>query len=156
MRVTATDGDDDVLQLLRTNAAANARAEAVTEAPDAATSSTCSAAGPVSVQSLIWGEPPCAARALGLAAAPDLLIATGCVYASDEGVWTALVHTLVQLSGPHTLVLLVHGNGAAPGAQHLRGRFYELARKHFECARVAPHHLHAQHQGCTVACLVRR
>lgn len=165
MHVIATDGDADVLQLLSANAAAN-RSRCADE-PNACGDSGVgnggdggvideATDGSLTVAPLIWGEPKCALTALGLTAPPSLILATGCVYSSDEGVWGNLVETLEQLSGPATLVVMVHGNGAAPGAQQLRGRFYELARRRFECTRVAPHHLHAQHHGCTVACLVRK
>lgn len=77
------------------------------------------------------------------------------MYGVDEGVWAALVRTLVALSDRRTLVLMAHGNGAAPGAQAMRGRFYELAGAHFACARVAPRELDPEHPGIEVHCLTR-
>ena len=135
MRVTATDGYDDVLALLAANAA--------------------SAGGAVRVQPLKWGT-PAPQQQLQLDAPPDLLMATGCVYGADVGVFEALVQTMLDLSGPHTLILMCHGNGAAPGVHRLSGPFYELAGRHFESARIAQHTLHAEHQGCQIHCLRRR
>ena len=85
-------------------------------------------------------------RAIWLAA-PDLILASGCVYGVADDVWAALVRTLAELAGPATVILLAHGNGAAPGVQQMRGRFYELlARERFAVARVEPRALHADHR----------
>ena len=62
---------------------------------------------------------------------------------------------MLALSGPSTLVLMAHGNGAAPGVHKLRGRFYELALQHFEAAQLV-HAAAADHPGCQIHCLVRR
>ena len=119
MRVVATDGDAHVLQLLEQNAARNAKE-----------------GGAVRVATLEWGTP--ARPQIGphpgdlVLAAPDLILASGCVYGVADDVWAALVRTLAELAGPATVILLAHGNGAAPGVQQMRGRFYGLlARERF-------------------------
>lgn len=140
MHVIATDGYDDVLALLSANAASAAN--------------TTSAGDAVRVAPLMWGTPS-PIRQLNLHAPPDVLMATGCVYGADTSVFEALVQTLVALSGPHTLVLMCHGNGAAPGVHRLSGPFYDLLEPHFESARIAQHTLHAEHQGCQIHCLRR-
>jgi len=95
----------------------------------------------------------------------------------------ALVATLEALSGEHTVVLLAHGNGAAPGvqarrptssaparlartrphppnlrpAQAGRGAFYEAAARTFDVLPLEPNALHAEHrESVAVHCLVRR
>ena len=145
MRVVATDGDAHVLQLLEQNAARNAKE-----------------GGAVRVATLEWGTP--ARPQIGphpgdlVLAAPDLILASGCVYGVADDVWAALVRTLAELAGPATVILLAHGNGAAPGVQQMRGRFYELlARERFAVARVEPRALHADHRrGVELHCVTRR
>jgi hypothetical protein len=73
---------------------------------------------------LKWGAPDPLGMC-GLDAPADVIVATGCVYGRDKGVWEALVGTLVALSGPGTLVVMAHGSGAAPGVHQLRGEFYQ-------------------------------
>lgn len=73
---------------------------------------------------LKWGAPD-PLGVCGLDAPADVILATGCVYGRDKGVWEALVGTLVALSGPGTLVVMAHGSGAAPGVHQLRGEFYQ-------------------------------
>jgi hypothetical protein len=68
-------------------------------------------------------------------------------------VWEALVQTLVALTNEKTLVLMGHGNGAAPGVHSMTGRFYEMASEHFEAACLAND---TEHAGCQLHCLVRR
>jgi len=55
---------------------------------------------------------------------PALVLAAGCVYGRDGGVWAALASTIARLAGPATVVLLAHGNGASPGTHAFRGGFY--------------------------------
>ena len=63
------------------------------------------------------------------------------------------METLVALSCEGTLVLMAHGNGAAPGVHSMGGRFYEMAADHFEAASLPAD---AEHPGCQIHCLVRR
>ena len=138
-------GDAHVLQLLEQNAARNAKE-----------------GGAVRVATLEWGTP--ARPQIGphpgdlVLAAPDLILASGCVYGVADDVWAALVRTLAELAGPATVILLAHGNGAAPGVQQMRGRFYELlGRERFDVARVEPRALHADHRrGVELHCVTRR
>ncbi|EOD22665.1 hypothetical protein EMIHUDRAFT_240006 [Emiliania huxleyi CCMP1516] len=90
---------------------------------------------------------------LGLGRPPDVLLAVDVVYGREERVWSALVETLVALSCEGTLVLMAHGNGAAPGVHSMGGRFYEMAADHFEAASLPAD---AEHPGCQIHCLVRR
>ena len=162
MRVHATDGDESVLSLLRTNAAANASEGAAADANGGggAVGGIGTGGGgtrAVTVHELKWGASDDPLGSLGLTRAPDLLVATGCVYGTSRDVWHALNTTLDKLSGPHTLVLLTHGIGAAPSVHHLRGDFYAQAASTFEApARVAQHTLHAEHRGCQIHALVRK
>mmetsp|Transcript_20357 Transcript_20357/g.68870 ORF Transcript_20357/g.68870 Transcript_20357/m.68870 type:complete len:129 (-) Transcript_20357:95-481(-) len=108
---------------------------------------------PVRVRRLKWGEDASPLEALGLGRPPDVLLAVDVVYGREERVWSALVETLVALSCEETLVLMAHGNGAAPGVHSMGGRFYEMAADHFEAASLPPD---AEHPGCQIHCLVRR
>ena len=103
--MVATDGDEHVMDLLRRNASSNgARDGALRACP------------------LRWGEGG-ALEACGLARPPDLVLCCDCVYGVDVQVWTALVATLTALSrGGRTLILMAHGNGAAPGVQAMLPR----------------------------------
>ena len=82
-----------------------------------------------------------------------MLLAVDVVYGREERVWAALVTTLLALSAPHTLILMAHGNGAAPGVHAMRGPFYERAAEHFDAACLAAD---AEHPGCAIHCLVRK
>ncbi len=146
--VVATDGDDVVLRLL----AANARLNALDVA-----------AAPLRVAKLEWGaDEPLASLGLGsgggaVSPLPHVILASDVVYGRDPTVWRALARTLASLSDAKTLVLLGHGNGAAPGVAELRGPFYrELERAGFACARIAQRQLHVDHLSCQLHCLVRK
>ena len=144
MRVTATDGDETVLQQLRVSAALNhARDEP-------------GARGRVLQTALLkWGaDSPI--DILDLDRPPDVVVATGCVYGREAGVWSDLVDTLVRLSGPHTLVILAHGNGAAPGVHQLRGDFYDKCAPYFFVSRAPQECLHADHPCVQLHFMVRR
>jgi len=135
MRVVATDGDARTVELIASNLERNqAEGRAV---------------------GLRWGAAD-VLGVLGLGAKPELVLATGCVYGSSAQVWDELVATLDELAGPDTLVLLVHGNGTAPGTLEMRGEFYARADKLFHVARVPQQVLHGEHDGCRVHCLLRR
>jgi hypothetical protein len=136
MEVVATDGDERTVRLIASNLERNAPA----------------GRGRARAAGLRWGDTE-AARALGLARRPELLIATGCVYGSCAEVWEALVRTMDAVAGPDTLVLLVHGNGTAPGALEMRGGFYLAAEKLFHMARVPQRLLSAEHEGCRLHCM---
>ena len=75
----------------------------------------------------------------------------------DAGVWAALVDTLEQLTGPHTLVVLAHGSGAAPGVLQMRGDFYDKCAAVFAPPVRAPAHaLAAAHPAVQLHFLARR
>ena len=147
MQVAATDGDESVLAQLRANAARNPSADS-------------GSGSALTAHLLKWGNGNCPdpLRELGLDSSgpADLLVATGCVYGRDVGVWRALVETMVALSGPGTVVLMAHGPGAAPGIHQLRGTFYEMAAPYFEIARAAQETLKADHSSCQIHMLVRK
>lgn len=138
MQVVATDGDERIVGLIESNLGRNQVASSLARATR-----------------LRWGEADAMAL-LGLNHAPEILIATGCVYGSSAEVWDALIRTLDELSGPETLVLLVHGNGTAPGTLQLRGRFYEIAEKRFRLADVPLQALASEHDGCRLHCMRKR
>ena len=147
MRVVATDGDASVLEALKANAQRDIDAEA-----SAASTTTAGLSklerGELRPHLLQWGNAESIEQVKELGGGEtstkeadgsgsfDLIIATGCVYGRESGVWQQLVDTLVALSTPnHTLVLLAHGTGAAPGTHALRGDFYALADPWFYVGR---------------------
>lgn len=151
MRTIATDGDATVLALLT----ANVNASDAQKRPAHGDGAPGGSPESVQVRQLEWSVGGDPLSALGLARAPDLLLATGCVYGASEAIFEALVATMEALAGPHTLVLMVHGNGTAPGTLEMRGAFYDLASRVFAVQRVPQHALHPDHPGCVMHCLVR-
>ena len=149
LQVVATDSDGEVLSLLE----ANTRKDNQSALLAAAGGGAAALAQPVRVARLKWGEDASPLDALGLASPPDLLLAVDVVYGKEERVWEALVQTLVALTDNRTLVIMAHGNGAAPGVHSMRGRFYEMAGAHFDAACLAAD---PDHPGCQIHCLVRR
>lgn len=141
MDVIATDGDARVVDLITSNIELNLHGSA--------------GGGGARARGLRWGEPG-ALNALGLRARPDVVIATGCVYGASGAIWDALVATLDELAGLDTLVLLVHGNGTAPGTLEMQGHFYRAAAAIFEVARVPQQALHNEHDGCRLHCLMKK
>jgi hypothetical protein len=142
MRVVATDGDESVLDQLVRNAARNPCAE------EGGGSQVCA-------RLLKWGtDSPL--ELLGLTNPPHVVVCNGCVYGREPGVWQVLVDTLVELTGEHTVVVMAHGTGAAPGVHQLRGKFYEMAAPFFEVTRAPDISLHADSKGCQLHFLVRR
>jgi predicted nicotinamide N-methyase len=169
LRAVATDSDGDVLALLESNTTRDsttaARLRAASsggggggrvsgdEGSGAGAAVAAAVAEPVRVQRLKWGEDADPLGSLGLGEPPNVLLAVDVVYGKEEKVWKALVQTLVALAGEHTLVLMAHGNGAAPGIHNMGGRFYEMAAAHFESECLPPD---PEHPGCQIHCLVRR
>lgn len=151
LRTVATDADDDVLSLLQANTAADRAA--VVAAAAGGGGHVLSTAAAVAVERLKWGEDADPTQRLGLHGAPDVLLAVDVVYGKEEKVWAALVDTLVKLSNEATLILMAHGNGAAPGVHRMSGRFYEMAGEHFESTCLAAD---AEHPGCQIHCMTRR
>lgn len=152
MKVIATDGDESVLDQLAANAARNS-----------------SGAGKLQPALLKWGDDAApledeletmtsggGANGGDGGGLPGLVMATGCVYGRDAGVWAALAKTLAQLSGPNTIIILAHGTGAAPGVHQLRGDFYALCSPHFHVGRVPMSAVHPDHQGVQLHVLRRK
>ncbi len=108
LHMLATDGDADVLDLLAQNVARNLSSARRVEAVDDKQSLSC-VKGSVRVVPLRWGETSDPLRELGLVRAPDLIMGSGIVYGKEVTVFRALADTLRRLCGPHTLVLLGHG-----------------------------------------------
>lgn len=152
LQVVATDGDEEVVSLLDANIQRNLEGKGNLEGEGA---------GSVRAVRLRWGEHATEEElraSIGLDGAPDVLLATGCVYGSNSGIWNALAASMAALAGPHTLVLMAHGSGAAPGVHQLRGPFYEAAAElGFTVSRVPQHTLHPEHQqGCQLHCLTHK
>ena len=113
-KMIATDGDDAVLQLLRTNTDCNAP--------------SCR------VKKLSWGSAEPLAM-LKRKREPDFVLAADVVYGSDLEQWSALVKTIKGLSGSNTLVLIanVHRYPVGhPNSEGTDGAFYEALSKKFE------------------------
>ena len=149
LQTVATDSDADVLALLQANTAK----DNATAGLAAAGGGAAALAQPVRVERLKWGEDAAPREALGLTYPPDVLLAVDVVYGKEEKVWQALVETLVGLSDERTLVLMAHGNGAAPGVHSMGGRFYEMAAPYFDAACLPAD---PEHPGCQIHCMVRR
>jgi hypothetical protein len=148
MRVMATDGDESVLEALRENSERNGSSTATTSTKT--TNSTL-----LQAKLLKWGAST-PRTILGLDAPADVIVATGCVYGRDQGVWKALVETVAALSGPDTLVIMAHGTGAAPGTHQMRGEFYKLATPFFDSSRAPQENLHPEHPGVQIHFMARR
>ena len=116
-------GDDDVLELLSRNVAANAPK------------------GVARVEKLVWGgDDPLAA--IGLDTPPDLLLASDVVYGNDPVKWRQLVKTMRDLSGPRTLVVV--GNVQRYPVHHpmAETRFSRRRRRRISSERGATTGLH--------------
>lgn len=135
-RVIATDGDDQVLKLLNSNIRLNQVSNA-------------------SASPLEWScEDPL--QALGLKQPVDFIVATGVVYGRDLQVWENLVEILRKISHSRTLILLGHGNGAAPGVHQLKGDFYRFAKEYFDCFALPASQTHRDHRGCAIHVLTKK
>lgn len=96
LQVVATDGDADLVRLLRKNIAAN-----VSSLPAGAASGVHPAATAV----LDWGNAESTAKLVEQHGNPDVIIMSDCVYGSNPGVWERLLDTLGGLSTPSTRVI---------------------------------------------------
>jgi len=130
MNVVATDGDNHVLEIMNQNFQRN----------------ECES---LRLVKLKWGcKDPLKKMDL---AKVDLVIGTGLVYGKDPQVWESLSDTLVKICGKKTLVLLSHGNGAAPKVHKLKGDFYESVKQHFDVIQIP-----TNHHGCQIHALMKR
>jgi hypothetical protein len=143
--MVATDGDDAVLDLLRENVERQQWSETQTGKEH------------VRVSQLKWGAPD-VLDSLGLAAPAGLILATGVVYGGDPEGWAGLVDSMVQLSDRDTLVLLAHGQGAAPGLHRTEGPFFDRVAEYFEYTAIPLHTLHPSYRksGCVIHAMRRR
>ena len=137
MEVVSTDGDSHVLSMLAENVRENGVAQTV------------------GVKQLEWGQKK-VLKTLGLDQAPDVVLASGCVYGKDDAVFRLLVKSLRKLSGPDTLVIMSHGNGAAPGVQEGAGAFQSIAEKKYDWSIVPLSELHPDHTGCRIHLMWRK
>lgn len=143
--MVATDGDDAVLNLLRENVERQQWSETQTGKEH------------IRVSQLKWGAPD-VLDSLRLAAPAGLILATGVVYGGDPDGWAGLVDSMVQLSDRDTLVLLAHGQGAAPGLHRTEGPFFDRVAEYFEYTAIPLHTLHPSYRksGCVIHALRRR
>jgi uncharacterized protein YjeT (DUF2065 family) len=101
---------------------------------------------PPRVAKLAWGDPDPLA-ALGLARAPDVVLASDVVYGNDPEKWRRLVRTLSDMSDAKTLVLV--GNVRRYPVNHplAETRFFEEATAEaFHREEVPAAELHAAHR----------
>jgi hypothetical protein len=141
--MVATDGDDQVLSLLQDNIGRQGLQHETGVGAGGGGGGGVGEGGSVRVCKLLWGEAP----DLGLPAPSTeaqgrLLLATGVVYGDggadgDNNVgWAGLVESLVSLSDERSVVLLCHGQGAAPGVANAEGDFFKLLAPHFDLVTV--------------------
>ena len=145
--MVTTDGDDQVIALLRDNIS---RQKFKTAA---------SGAMPVRVHKFLWGQDT---SPLGLTGAAGLILATGVVYGDggadgdDEVGWSGLVESLLELSDERSLILLCHGQGAAPGVHKGQGPFFDRLGEHFDCATMPSQSLRSDFRRSSVIHALRR
>jgi hypothetical protein len=157
VQMCATDGDDAVLELLRSNAERNAR--------ECAKLKGAASTGAVQVSKFEWivdgdddddgAATTAAVRGIGLPAgrsAADLILAADCVYGNDAAVWQSLIDTLSTLCGPDTLVLLAN----VERHRSFRDFVAMLVAAGFTAHRVQQTLLHADFQADTAVYALRR
>ena len=174
--VVATDGDPGTVALLRQNAVRNFDDDPA----ENGAGKKKKRAGGLRVAALVWGGDAAAAAAagdggralrteLGLARAPDVVLAADVVYGSDPARWGELVATLGALcEGGRTLALLANMQrrpltDPLSEAAQLGGL---LRARGFAVARVPPADLHPDARGpggqgganscCLLACRLVR
>uniref|UniRef100_A0A0G4I2H1 Uncharacterized protein n=1 Tax=Chromera velia CCMP2878 TaxID=1169474 RepID=A0A0G4I2H1_9ALVE len=161
MKVIATDGDKDVIELLEKNIEANS--EILT-----------SAGGSVRSAYLLWGDTAQAQEAAEIIDSedrntqeiltyPDLVLAADVVYGNQEGVWKQLSDTLRDVCGPETLLLLANVQRFPRGDPRGEWKFYEMLQAHFHSVEIPHASLHAETAGqknrsgsCMVSALCKR
>ena len=109
----------------------------------------------ITVKQLEWGQKK-VLKSVGLDRVPDVVLASGCVYGKDNGVFRMLVKSLRKLSNQNTLIIMSHGNGAAPGVQEGSGIFQSMAQKKFSWSIVPLSELHRNHSGCRIHLMWRK
>ena len=111
--MTVTDGDEEVLSLLRSNVRANARA-----LPDE---------GAVRIEKLRWGDRVDIERAQRRQPY-DVLVAADCVYGDDPNAWQLLIDTAAALATEDTLLIVANVQRFSRSASGRRGEklFFEM------------------------------
>jgi len=144
VQMVATDGDEEVMRLLRQNVALNCRDASLV------------------AEKLLWGTSG-VLDALKLQRPPDLLLAADVVYMSGKANLTdKLMNTILELAGPETIVVLSNVLRFPDGHPQGEGRFFDsLLKKGFDGVVLPLHHLHADYRksgvgGCAIHILRRR
>jgi len=131
--VYATDGDDDVLELLAANAER--------DVPNARKG------GGVSVHKLMWGdEIPRVLRKADV----EVVVAADIVYGNDESVWAKLLATLGDLTTTDTLVFFA----LVPRFRDGERTFFRMCAEQFEVIPVPNSSLHPDHRDGTCSLYV--
>ena len=111
--MTATDGDEEVLSLLRSNVRVNASA-----LPDE---------GAIRIEKLDWGDADDIGRAQRRQPY-DMLVAADCVYGDDPNAWQLLIDTAAALATEGTLLIVANVQRFSRSATGRRGEklFFEM------------------------------
>mmetsp|Transcript_23181 Transcript_23181/g.50884 ORF Transcript_23181/g.50884 Transcript_23181/m.50884 type:complete len:785 (-) Transcript_23181:87-2441(-) len=147
--VVATDGDSTVLRLLKTNVERNL--------PKAARG----AKKLLRASQLLWGDSDAITK-LGLKGRPDVVLAADVVYASSsEELSTKLIDTMLNLSGPNTLLIMSNIMRFPHGHKQGEEGFFDACAKRFDICSLPRHVLHSDFQrsgvgGCSVRLLWRK
>mmetsp|Transcript_10197 Transcript_10197/g.15251 ORF Transcript_10197/g.15251 Transcript_10197/m.15251 type:complete len:910 (-) Transcript_10197:124-2853(-) len=135
VNMTTTDGDPRVLELLKTNMQRNPPSRP-TPIPN--------------VTKLSWGEFKSkkeARRYLSVDRGFDVIIGSGIIYGADEDTFSSLALTMSQLSDKNTMIILAHGQGAAPGVHKGEGLFFTTMKRFgFRVRQIKPSYLHEDYQ----------
>jgi hypothetical protein len=145
--VISTDGDPNVCKLLQSNITLNNMDDNMV--------STCTMGWGIKGKEL--------KKTLGISSFKEikLVMASGCVYGSDPQNWKSLYKTIRALSSKrsrNTLIILSHGNGAAPGVFEGEGNFYnEMMKEKFHVYVVPPNLLNTKYrESCSIHMLWRQ
>ena len=142
----STDGDDDVCKLLQNNITLNDMNSSI-----------------VDTRTISWGVKGKKLKdilQINSLKEVKLIMASGCVYGSDPDNWKSLYKTIRSMSSKrsnNTLIILSHGNGAAPGVFEGDGDFYnQFIRKKFNVYIVPPNLLNVKYrESCSIHMLWR-
>ena len=145
-QVLSTDGDDDVCKLLQNNITLNDMNSSI-----------------VDTRTISWGVKGKKLKdilQINSLKEVKLIMASGCVYGSDPDNWKSLYKTIRSMSSKrsnNTLIMLSHGNGAAPGVFEGDGDFYnQFIRKKFNVYIVPPNLLNVKYrESCSIHMLWR-
>eukprot|EP00466_Bigelowiella_natans_P005851 jgi/Bigna1/140763/aug1.58_g15471 len=144
----ASDGDDVVLKLLEENVRTNF--------PDDTKR--------VTVHKLVWDasvKRKMLRKALCITEDQRvrLLMGSGVLYGADSSVFEAFAHVCDMICRKNTLIVLAHGQGAAPGVHDTTNVYFEeMKRRGFKVSIVPSMNLHEDYQrsGCVVHLLKKK